>query len=339
MLQLAEVKDTSIAFKPFKDDLGDEWPLGTIKVQLLAGGLNERARFEYAIPATFCRRMPVIGEHVILVKAASYFALGAGSNITRFYYLDPVSIQGSVNYNILPESKITFTTKDSGYTKATVPTNEKTIPFKPGENFKEANVKQLQPFEGETLIEGRFGNSIRLGTSYTNYNIYQTNPTFKTNNNGAPILILRNGTTPSSAGKTYTTEDIDKDNSSIYLTSVQQLTSFKASQRGIGAGTLPLTQFNQPQIALSSNRIVLNAKTERILLISKTDVIIATPKWQIQMDRLVTLIETFITEVNKVLTSPQPVQVGPTGTGTVSPAVNTPLLVQILAELKTMKQI
>jgi hypothetical protein len=87
MLQLAEVKDTSIAFKPFKDDLGDEWPLGTIKVQLLSGGLNERARFEYAIPATFCKRMPVIGEHVILVKAASYFALGAGSNITRFYYL------------------------------------------------------------------------------------------------------------------------------------------------------------------------------------------------------------------------------------------------------------
>jgi hypothetical protein len=337
MLQLAEVKDTSIAFKPFKDELGDEWPLGTIKVQLLAGGLNERARFEYAIPATFCKRMPVIGEHVPVIKAASFFALGAGSNLPRYYYLDPISVQGSVNYNILPDSKVTFTTKTSALPKATVPEVNKQEPFKPGENFKEANVKQLQPYEGESIIEGRFGNSIRLGTSYKNYNIYQVNPTYTTNQDGAPILILRNGTTPSNAVKTYVTEDIDKDNSSIYLTSVQQLTSFKSAQRGIGLGVTPLPTFNQPQIALSSNRIVLNAKTENILLIAKKDIVVATSEWQMQMNKLFTLLETYITEVNKVLTGVNPL-VTPTG-GPTSPAPNTPNLIQILAELKTMKQI
>lgn len=340
MLQLAEVKDTSIAFKPFKDELGDEWPLGTIKVQLLNGGLNERVRFEYAIPATFCRRMPIIGEHVLMVKGASYFALGAGSNITRYYYLDPLTIQGSVNYNILPDSKVTFTTKTSNFTKATVPDVAKQTPFKAGDNFKEANVKQLQPYEGETLIEGRFGNSIRLGTSYRNYNIYQVNPTYTTNQDGAPILILRNGTNTSNAVKTYVTEDIDKDNSSIYLTSVQQLTSFKSAQRGIGLGVTPLPTFNQPQIALSSNRIVLNAKTENILLIAKRDVVIATQSWQMQMNKLFTLLETYITEINNILTVGLPVQVAPpTGTGTTLPIPTLLNLTQVLTELKTMKQI
>lgn len=338
MLQLAEVKDTSIAFKPFKDTNGDEWPLGTIRIQVQTNSVKDRVTYEYAAPYSLVRRTPLIGEHVLIFSAPSFFSRGAGENEPIYYYLDPVTIQGSVSYNILPKNQISYVIgTPTSYTKAVTPTVSTTqTNFKPGENFKNQNIKPLQPFEGETLIESRFGNSIRLGTTYTNYgSLYQVQPTYKTNADGSPILILRNGTSTPGAGKTYVVEDIEKDKSSIYLTSTQTLTAFKGAQNKVGIGVKLLSQYRDPQIALSSDRIVLNAKRDNILLVSKTDVIIATPKWQMQMDKLFTLVETFINEVNKVMSGQQPL---PTGAGPTGPAPNIAQIQKVVSELKTMKQ-
>lgn len=335
MLQLAEVKDTKTAFKPFTDENENEWPLGTIRIQVLAG-TKDRALFEYAAPYSFCKRVPLVGEHVLIFKAPSFFSLGGVANDSIFYYIDPITIQGSVNYNILPNNNTSYIQPSANYTKATSPTVTRNTPFKPGSNFKEQNVKQLQPFEGETLIEGRFGNSIRFGTTYANYGSnYQINPTYKTSQDGAPILILRNGVSSSPAGKTYVVEDIEKDKSSIYLTSNQTLNAFKGAQSKVGLGVKLLSQYKDPQIALSSDRIVLNAKRDNILLISKTDVVVATPKWQMQLDKLFTLLETFINEANKVFSGQTPL---PTGVGPTGPAPNTAQLQKVLSELKAMKQ-
>jgi hypothetical protein len=335
MLQLAEVKNTTIAFKPFKDENGDEWPLGTIGIQVLSSNIRERSVFDYASPFSLSRRIPLVGEHVIIFKAPGIFSEAAGRNTDVFYYLDPISIQGDINCNLLPNYSVTYVQPSNNFNKATAPIIAKNTPFKPGENFKEQNVKPLQPFEGETLIESRFGNSIRLGTTYTNYSIYQTNPTYTTNQNGAPILILRNGTGTAGPGNAYVVEDIEKDKSSIYLTSNQQLTAFKGAQPKVGLGVKLLSLYKDPQVALSSDRIVLNAKRDNILLVSKTDVVIATPKWQMQMDKLFTLLETFVNEVNKVLSGQQPL---PTGSGPTGPAPNLAQLQRVVSELKTMKQ-
>jgi hypothetical protein len=335
MLQLAEVKNTTIAFKPFKDENGDEWPLGTIRIQLLGSNSKDRAVYEYASPFSLSRRIPLVGEHVVIFKAPGIFSETSGRNTDVFYYLDPITIQGSVNYNILPNYSVSYVQPSSNFSKATIPTITKSSTFKSGENFKEQNVKPLQPYEGETLIESRFGNSIRMGTTYTNYSIYQTNPTYTTNQNGAPILILRNGTSTAGAGNTYVVEDIEKDKSSIYLTSNQQLTAFKGSQQKVGIGVKLLSLYKDPQVALSSDRIVLNAKRDNIILVSKTDIVIATPRWQMQMDKLFTLVETFINEVNKVLSGQQPL---PTGAGPTGPAPNLAQLQKVVSELKTMKQ-
>ena len=335
MLQLAEVKDTKIAFKPFTDEFENEWPLGTIRIQVSAGS-KDRAVFEYAAPFSFCRRIPLIGEQILVFKAPSFFSLGGLANDSIFYYIDPIAIQGSVNYNILPDNNVSYIQPSANYTKAVAPTVTTNTVFKPGANFKEQNIKQLQPYEGETLVEGRFGNSIRIGTTYTNYGTtYQVNPTYKTTQDGSPILILRNGTSTAGAGKTYVVEDIEKDKSSIYLTSNQTLNAFKGAQSKVGTGVKLLSQFKDPQIALSSDRIVLNAKRDNIILVSKTDVVVATPKWQMQLDKLFTLMETFINEVNKVLSGQQPL---PTGVGPTGPAPNVAQLQKVLSELKTMKQ-
>jgi len=338
MLQLAEVKNTAIAFKPFKDDNGDEWPLGTISLQIQTNSVKDRASNVYAAPYSLVRRTPLIGEHVLVFTGPSFFSRAAGESDPIYYYLDPISIQGSVNYNILPKSQATYAQiTPTSYTKAVAPTvTAAKAKFKPGENFKEQNIKPLQPFEGETLVESRFGNSIRLGTTYTSYgSLYQVQPTYKTNADGSPILILRNGTSSPTAGKTYVVEDIEKDRSSIYLTSTQTLTAFKGAQNKVGIGVKLLSQYRDPQIALSSDRIVLNAKRDNILLVTKTDVIIATPRWQMQMDKLFTLIETFVNEINKVMSGQQPL---PTGAGPTGPAPNIAQIQKVVSELKTMKQ-
>lgn len=336
MLILAEVKNTSIAFKPYKDENGDEWPLGTITVQLL-NTLDRllTASIVNAAPYTFCRRIPIIGEQVLVFRAPDFFSRGGGENSYIYYYLDPISIQGSVNYNILPNMNIIESSAPNNYTRTTSPVSSKSSAFKPGENFKEQNVKQLQPFEGETIIEGRFGNSIRFGTSYRNYSIYQKNPTYTTNQDGLPILILRNGFNSADVGQTYVVEDIEKDRSSIYLTAGQTINAFKGAQAKVGIGVRLLSQYKEPQIALSSDRIVLNAKRDNVLIVSKTDVVVATPKWQMQMDKLFTLLEQFIDQVNKVMSGQQPL---PTGAGPTGPAPNMAQLQKVLSDLKVMKQ-
>lgn len=337
MLRIAEVKDTSIAFKPVNDDNGDELPLGTIRIQIQGNGIKERSLYTYASPYSSIRRIPLIGEHVLVFQAPSYFSLGGGNNDLIYYYLDPISIQGTVNYNILPKTNVTYTPSTNSYTKAISPSvttgNSK---FKPGDNFKEQNVKSLQPYEGEVLIEGRSGNSIRFGNTYTSYGSnYQVAPTYKTSVDQSPILILRNGVDTSNAGKTYVVENIEKDKSSVYLTSNQTLTGFKGAQPKVGVGVKLLSQYKDPQVALAADRIVLNAKRDNIILVSKTDVVVATPRWQMQLDKLFTILEQYIDQVNKILSGQQPL---PTGVGPTGPAPNLAQLQKALSDLKTMKQ-
>ena len=77
------------------------------------------------------------------------------------------------------------------------------------------------------MIEGRFGNSIRLGA--TTFNELSNNNRWSNEGEvGNPITIIRNGQIGDQEGASYEhiIEDIDGDDSSIYLCSQQQLTDF-----------------------------------------------------------------------------------------------------------------
>jgi hypothetical protein len=94
-------------------------------------------------------------------------------------------------------------------------------------------------------------------------------------------MILRNGQSPraSSEGWLPITEDIRNDLSSIYLTSFQRLQDFKVASELYSSYTTPPISpslFTQPQIALNSNRIVINAKTDSVLLSAQKSVGIST---------------------------------------------------------------
>ena len=85
------------------------------------------------------------------------------------------------------------------------------------------------PYEGDVTVEGRFGNSIRFGSTINNEKTPSPNRWSNEGEIGNPITILRNGQRNDDLYANnfdHIIEDIDKDDSSIYLCSKQQLSSF-----------------------------------------------------------------------------------------------------------------
>jgi hypothetical protein len=125
------------------------------------------------------------------------------------------------------------------------------------------------PYMGDSLLEGRHGQSIRFGSTAKSKS--EINNNWSSNGtNGDPITILRNGqpTKVSNEGWIPIVENISQDLSSIYLTSYQKIPFSIANENFISYTTPPTTpaQFVNPQVILNSDRIILNAKSDSILI-------------------------------------------------------------------------
>ena len=138
-----------------------------------------------------------------------------------------------------------------------------------GKTFIErTNIHPLLPFEGDKIFEGRWGNSIRLGSTVLDKNLWSS-----TGESGDPILILRNGQgEQSEKGWIPVTEDINNDDSSIYLTSTQQIPVDVNSENYTSYTNPPenINQYAGKQIILNSGRLVFNSNEDHILINSST---------------------------------------------------------------------
>ena len=158
----------------------------------------------------------------------------------------------------------------------------------PGQTFdKNVSTSPLQPYEGDTINEGRHGNSIRLGSTCkqdeTRYNIQ---PTWTGDSVNDPIIILSNTSERPAEDdkdkKQFIVENIQTDDSSLYLTSKQKLSEFTLSE--------PITKatsessFEESQLIGVANRVILKAKTDIIALDSKKMVTINTPELKLGDD-------------------------------------------------------
>jgi hypothetical protein len=195
----------------------------------------------------------------------------------------------------------TGTSTAKNYTLA----NNTIVPDKPikfGEDFVEAdNVQFIQPYEGDTLLESRYGSSIRMGGSFPRLKTkYQEPAPWKSSDPGAPIIVLRNGRRNNVRGNVFIVENPIDDASSIYLTSTQRLSALQTSQRNIGLGVTPITAFNSSQIAAWADRVVINAKTDYIVLSAAKSVNIATPNWAVDMDSFFTIVSNLLQQVTQL---------------------------------------
>jgi len=133
------------------------------------------------------------------------------------------------------------------------------------------NIRTLLPFEGDHILQGRQGNAIRFSSTTKLFN--NLNEWSSVGNDDSPITILTNGFNYSPSER-YHVEQINKDASSIYLTSTQQLplqTDKTGSLNPITNPILPSKYFN-PQIILNSDRIVINSKKEDVLIFAKNNI-------------------------------------------------------------------
>lgn len=206
----------------------------------------------YASPLSFnFTTYPLINEIVCLIKTTSNLNPSKSNN--TYYYISPVNIWNTPNHNAFPEV--------NGINSATFIKANLNSPSNPSQTFDEkSNIRLLLPKMGDTTIEGRNGQSIRFS-----------------NEEGNPITLIRNGqnrTTPSS-GFEPISENVKNDLSSIYLTSEQKIESLSLiNENFISYSTPPITpsQFEKPQIILNSDRIVIEAETDSILLSSQKSI-------------------------------------------------------------------
>jgi len=152
---------------------------------------------------------PVANEIVFLVSAPSTNYNDSGKLIN--YYLFPHSIFKDPNHNSLPNAV--------GYKNK----------FYQGQYFKEnETIRPLRPYEGDIIIEGRFGNSIRFGSTTDISKHRKINRWSYVGSVGDPITIIRNGQTRNISKPNFESivENITSDLSSIYLCSNQQMSEF-----------------------------------------------------------------------------------------------------------------
>ena len=233
--------------------------------------------------------IPVLEEIVWLVALPSTEmggdALRNGiSTLTNQYYICPVSLWNHPHHNAyptfpdrLPESQ----QKDYQQTQAgsVRRVTDQSTEIELGSTFLErAGVHPLQPYQGDLIYEGRWGNSIRIGSTVTT----KTLPKVSLNNwstvglTGDPITIIRNGQgTQSDEGWIPVTEDINNDEASIYLASTQKI-PLKASSTNYfsyknNAPQAP-NQYAGKQVIINSGRLVFNTTDDHLLLSSNKSI-------------------------------------------------------------------
>lgn len=180
----------------------------------------------FAFPMfSFVKQYPLVGEIVAIFNGPSH-NLNRNKDAQELYYLPPYSIWQSVNQNIMPNLRelaqfFSDYVNIPGYNGGVGDLPE----FPKGYTFTEStNVRPLTPFEGDSIIEGRFGQSIRFGSTVEGFKGY--NGWSNGKGNGSPITIIRNGqgaVTNVSDKFSTTVEDINTDKTSIYLTSNQSI--------------------------------------------------------------------------------------------------------------------
>jgi hypothetical protein len=196
-----------------------------------------------------------------------------------YYYITPINVWNSNHHNGIPNifrntevpesQQRDYTQTEAGAVRR-VEDGSSDIVL--GKTFKEkSNIKPLRKFEGDFVLEGRLGNSIRFGSTIL-LNDKPITPWSTGSNSGDPIILIRNGQGDrGSVGYLPTVEDINLDPSSIYLTSTQNIPLVASSTTYFSYKTDPPTNPNQytgKQILVNSGRLVFNTTEDHLLLSS-----------------------------------------------------------------------
>ena len=238
-------------------DKGEYMAIGGIFFEELDNpGDNSLETLSLALPLySNIKFLPLVNEIVYIINLPNPSSQRNISGGQQDYYFQTINIWNSIHHNALPNSL------------ANEPTNAQKY------NSTEAGIEIQSDVEvgdinlGLTLIEGRWGNTLRFGSTVNNS--HPPNPWSDSGINGEPIIIIKNGQTETKDDSWVTqVENINSDKSSIYLTSNQQIPIEGASTNYKSYDTPPESpnEFIGEQVLINSGRLYFNAKRDSILL-------------------------------------------------------------------------
>ena len=252
--------------------------MGRIKFRFLHSELGANMEtLNWAIPIenTGITEYPLLNEVVIVGK-----------------YMDNYFYSRKLNTKQVLNSNAAFVTERiSGYVDEYVPEGaagkwpKSNLSLEGGKNYDgylgqyfkfNPKIRSLKRYEGDTILESRFGSTIRFGA----YDDNRGNDNGKddySDGGGNPMILIRNRQAPITLGqgytaKGYTVEDINKDGSSIQLTSGQTVSKFQSSVSMpmiSGKKKAEVPELKGDQIVINSDRLVFSSKANEMLFFSK----------------------------------------------------------------------
>jgi len=267
--------------------------IGSAKLRLMATDFDKPKEFLewYQYIDTNIKEYPLIGEYVV---ACTYMGIN--------WYQQTINLMGSINSNCLFHLT-DGTKKDHGFdvgvksgdyeeSSAAGSTKDNQEEYKPGDLFINNNLIQpLKPFEGHTMFNGRFGQSIRFGSRARLDDQEGFQDKAGSDPYVSPHILIR--TAPLVDAEAHGNDVLDKfeipgipieenindDGSSIWLTTQEDIPLTPATAES----ALPVfTSIDKPeaydgkQVVINSDRIIFNTKLNQFMCFSKGDMYFST---------------------------------------------------------------
>lgn len=196
------------------------------------------------------RTLPLVKEIVTLYNGADPGSVDNPGK-TRVYWKEVVNVWNHPHHNAAPD---------------TLQDNWEDDLLKGFPEQKTINPLVANP--GDTLLEGRLGQSIRFGGSKGASSIINSN------NDGKPLILISNGQIETQNGSDLIEEDINKDFNSLYFVSNHKIPLTSANTKRKSYNTVPKTsdQYQGNQVIVNGGRLYLNAKEESAFISAKESI-------------------------------------------------------------------
>jgi hypothetical protein len=244
--------------------------IGHAKIRKLNDFVANKKNLNFYAPLIPDEGVPLVGETVQLVDVGG----------TEYFKRIPSTNLNIGNARTNAEQKLSETTEESqpnsnSYSEvsqtSTAQSDSEERDSKLGEYFESERIHKLRLYEGDKILQSRFGQSIRF-SAYNN-----SEQTF------SPTIIIRNRENDEGRNNleanNITEEDVNKDGSIIALTSQDYKIPFQPGLVDDGGSSnfettpinfeVPEEYVGQDQILINSERIILSSKAAEMIFFSK----------------------------------------------------------------------
>lgn len=210
---------------------------------------------------------PILGETVLILQIGTVFHYLPYTRTLYPNYREDIKITQRNSESSIEENSTQNKSKDYQQKKKTgiSTTTNSSQKNKPSEYKINEKIKFLKARNGDTILSGRVGNTIRFSEFFLTED-------GKTSSAG---IFIRNKQNPELDSKKIgelVDEDINKDGTSIYITSNKIKVPFKETiqKTKIGFKEYPSSDdFKGDQLFINSDRIVLSAKAKEFIIYGK----------------------------------------------------------------------